>query len=85
MTMNAITRDYLENLFFVVAPEDQGQIIEVAYAPDWEHERVIRRVTDRSGPTVRYEAIGAEHLIGEFQPWNGAPQVAPGTEWQPIR
>lgn len=79
------TRDYLETLTYHVAPEDQGQMVEIAYAADTEHERVVRRITDRSGPTVRYEAAPVEDLIGRWEPWNGAPEFAPGTEWQRIR
>jgi hypothetical protein len=64
-----------------VPPEQQGQIVEVAYGIDQEGDPWRRR-TDRSCPTsdgVTYEQ-GAWGAMGEWtwEPWNGTPQ---GVEW----
>ena len=33
---------------FATMPADQGQMIEIAYAVDWESEMLVRRTTDHS-------------------------------------
>src|SRR5690606_21994314 len=68
----------LKELSYHIAPEDQGQFVEYAFAYDWENGRVIQRVTDRSGARTYYYAAPAENLIGEWEPWNRAPQFARG-------
>ena len=73
--MTTTSRRTLETLTYHVAQEDQGQMIEIAYAADEESERVIRRTTDRSTGAVTYEGAPADMLVGDFAPWNGAPEI----------
>lgn len=56
-----------------IAPEDQGQMIEIAYGAS-EDTHVVRRTTDTDG-AVTYEAASAEDLVGDFAPWDGAPAI----------
>ena len=74
---------YLETLTFIVPPECGGQIVEVAYASDSEHELVIRRTTDQSldpSDPERMVYASAEYgdLIGDYEPWNQAPESDAG-------
>lgn len=43
----------IANLRFLTPPQDQGQIVEVSYAGDYEGG-VIMRVHDRSDQTTKY-------------------------------
>ena len=66
-----------ENLTWHVMPQDQGQIVELAYASDPEHDRYLCRTRDRSlmpGTGDRYDALPYDEAEaeGEFEPWNGA-------------
>lgn len=57
-----------------VAPEDQGQIVEIAYALSDDGERIYRRTVDHSDPDdVMYESIGSDGV--DFEPWNGARKL----------
>ncbi|MFA5154784.1 MAG: hypothetical protein WC554_19720 [Clostridia bacterium] len=71
--------DY-SKLNFSVAPQDQGQIVEVAYAlADDDGEAVVVRTTDQSIPTGRPGRVSYEERTlpdgEEFEPWNGAPRL----------
>ena len=80
MTTQTIPTD----LTWHVAPADQGQMIEIAYAADTEHERVWRRSTDHSDGSVSYGYADAADMSGQFQPWNGAPDI-PADSWREAR
>lgn len=56
------------HLHFHVRPSDQGQIVEVAYAWDHGHDRVVRRTFDRSDQSESF-AI-AEDGRETFEPYN---------------
>lgn len=64
-----MTRNAVAALDFSVRPADQGQIVEVAYAADWENEVLVRRVTDRSDGSVVFACATIKD--GKFEPWNG--------------
>lgn len=76
-----------------VAPVDQGQMIEVAYALGPHDELsdgatyLYRRTTDRSrAGTVEgvcYERVDALDVDGEIEPWNEPPQVA-ADDWKVV-
>jgi len=66
----------MKDLTYHVAPEDQGQMVEYAYAADAEHDRMVRRVTDRSDGSVRYQVADAPD---RWEPWNRAPEPATWT------
>lgn len=72
--MDSKTRQMLEGLAWVVPPVCQGQIVEVAYASDRECS-LYRRTFDRSDRTTSYERADLDDLEGEFEPWNGEPDV----------
>ena len=65
---------------FHVAPEAQGQIIEVSYASDGE--QVYKLVEDRSDRSV---ALFATDYPADddftFEPWNESPSFHEDTEW----
>ena len=69
--MKTITMDR-ENLTFHVAPEDMGQIVEIAYAIT-DAGDVVRRRCDASDLSETAELF----LTPEdaFAPWNGAPRL----------
>lgn len=69
------------SLTWHVAPEDQGQMVEVAYATDRECY-VYRRTTDRSDRSVAYERADIEAVV-EFAPWNTRPSV-PADAWESV-
>lgn len=76
-----------EPLTFQIAPEDQGQMIEVAYAT--YEDGLVQRVTDRSADLedparVTYYVCDWDDVDGEFAPQNGAPAVD-ATAWTQAR
>lgn len=68
---------------WTIAPEDQGQIVEYAYAADWESGALYRRVRDTSDGSVRYYRASSAQLRGEWEPQNSVPMVA--GEWHAVR
>ena len=60
---------------FSVLPADQGQIVEIAYAVDFESGLLLRRVIDRSesGDTTPFYAQAEVDMDGAtaFEPQNG--------------
>lgn len=58
-----------------IAPEDQGQIVEVAYAIEGELERILRRTTNRSDASITLAIAHLADLEGDFEPWNGADNL----------
>lgn len=61
---------------WTIAPEDQGQAIEVAYGIDSETQTMVRRTRDLSAPapvTPRYQFADAPE---SWEPWNAAPESA---------
>lgn len=68
-----VRRSYVESLEFQARPQDQGQIVDIAYAAD-EHG-VWRRTHDGSDRTTVYEfgkypARATEDQL-THEPWNG--------------
>jgi len=64
---------------WIVPPRCQGQIVEVAYlATVLNGGTVVRRISDRSERTVRYERADGSDLA--LEPWNDEPQ---GLDWEP--
>lgn len=60
-------------------PRDAGQIVDVKYAVDWEHRKLLRRTEDRSTGSVVMEFGRIADGEDAFEPWNGVlPRV---TEW----
>ncbi len=69
-----------------VMPEDQGQIVEVAYAAMGEYG-VLRRMVDKSEPNPEPMFAIAEWNPDAppeeaFQPWNG--YIGDDGDWAPI-
>lgn len=59
---------------FHVPPENQGQIVEVAYGMDPYSQVIVVRTIDRSTGETSYVAYdGAE--CERFEPWNEAPEL----------
>lgn len=56
-----------------VAPRDQGQIVEVAWASGGE-DGVVERITDRSDQSVCYRLHPWLVADRHFDPWNGSPE-----------
>ena len=54
-----------------IAPKDQGQIVEVAYASVGDY--VIRRILDRSDRSVAY-SISRRRVADEGDYWNAPPR-----------
>lgn len=77
-------RDVPCRVYFTVPPEDQGQIIEVAYAGLGDGS-VLRRITDQSDGSVSYDINeldpddidDTEPYVGEY----GPPSVC--RDWRP--
>jgi hypothetical protein len=69
-------------LQWYVAPEDQGQIVECAYASDGYVPALYMRVTDRSVPCSAYYTAEADQLVGDWEPWNTAPELE--GEWRGV-
>jgi hypothetical protein len=70
---------------WIVPPECQGQIVEVAYATSCDG-LLWRRVTDRSDRSVTYEvasadSCGCEKECACFSPQNAEPC---GFDWEPV-
>jgi len=69
------------NLTWQVMPQDQGQIVEIAYASDPEHDQYLRRTTDQSDMTESYEVLAYDAADDEpYEPWNGH---VPSGDWEP--
>ncbi|MCL4848714.1 MAG: hypothetical protein KJ066_19370 [Acidobacteria bacterium] len=66
-----------------VAPEDQGQIIEVAYAVAGESELLVMRETDRSDGAVTYHVADLADVVGRLDLINEAPRVREGA-WRRV-
>lgn len=66
-----------EELTFHVPPRNQGQMVEVAYAADFESNVVIQRVHDQSDRSVAYYISDMMDDDGDY--WNGAP---PNKRWR---
>lgn len=58
-----------------VPSENQGQIVEVAYGLDPDAELIVRRTTDRSDGSVKYQAFEFPSREWEWDPWNRAPAL----------
>lgn len=73
-------------MIFCVAPEDQGQMVEVAYAAAWGH--MVRRTTDRSDGSVSYSIarISKRHdkWAANWCVANGAPPIR-RSRWRDVR
>lgn len=63
-------------LTFYIPPNCQGQIVERAYAADWENGRILMRVRNRAQRPGQDEKIFARPVYpGEvFDPWNKEPR-----------
>lgn len=70
-----------DHLQFTVPPECQGQMIIEAYAVDAENEQIVCRMHDLSDDRERYATASLDELVGEFEPWNRAPQFASDDVW----
>ena len=70
-----------DHLQFNVPPECQGQIIVQAFAIDAENGQIICRSHDLSDDRERYATAPLEELVGEFEPWNRAPQFSSADPW----
>ena len=66
-----------------VAQEDQGQIVEVAYAVAGESELLVQRQHDGSDGEVVYFVAGLGDVIGELDLINRAPRVRDGA-WRRV-
>lgn len=66
-----------------VAPVDQGQIIEVAYAVAGESELLVRRETDQSNGSVAYSVADLEDVVGQIDLINERPRVRKGA-WRRV-
>lgn len=64
------------DLTFFVPPRRRGQIIEFAYAADWENGRILLRVRNKLLPPGQDEKIFARPIYeGEvFEPWDKEPK-----------
>lgn len=72
------------NLNFVTPPENQGQIVETAYAVDADREQIVCRSFDRSDCSESYAVTTLGNLRGEFEPWNRRPCFHDDGLWEPI-
>lgn len=70
----------IQELTFTVRPSDAGQHIEVAYAADWESERIVRRTRDEES-NVTYAVTDWDG--SDFCPWNN--DAAPEGPWTAVR
>ena len=68
----------MERDIFHVPPENQGQIVEVAYAAVGGH--VVERTHDRSDGSTRY-SVSKMLADDQGEYWNGAPR---NKRWKPI-
>jgi hypothetical protein len=73
-------------IVWIVPPECQGQIVEVAYSRSYDAHG-YKRVTDHSTGSVTYysaefDSAGTYPL--EWEPWNGSPYLPDGVEWKPV-
>lgn len=73
--MTSSMMDHLDTLTWHVAPEDQGQMIEVSYALDGEMDRLWREEHDRSTRTRTLYCVDQDQIVGQCEPWNRAPAV----------
>lgn len=62
---------------WTVPPAAQGQIIERAYAVDWEAGLMVRRDTDRADRSITYYTAPAPDT---FEPW----QTEPTAQWRRV-
>lgn len=69
------------HLQFTVPPECQGQMVVEAYALDAEKEQIVCRIHDLSDDTERYATASLDELVGEFEPWNKAPEFSTDDPW----
>jgi hypothetical protein len=74
------TVDQLAKLTYTVPPENQGQIVEVAYAVDAQADLVVKRTADQSfapgfPERVVFEVADVDEIEGDFEPWNQTPVV----------
>jgi hypothetical protein len=70
-------------MMLIVPPENQGQIVEVAYG--WHEGRLYRRTHDRSDRTTCWEVADedeAADLDETWDPVNGAPAVKTWSDCQ---
>jgi len=72
-----------DDFVYHTAPKDQGQIIKISYAADWENGRIICRSFDASARTISYATADSDDLDGEFEPWNGAENLET-LDWRPV-
>lgn len=66
----------MDTLSYHIMPEDAGQIVEIAYAVDWESELLYRRTTDGAVPVGHPDRVAIQRTTitdgdGEFEPQNG--------------
>jgi hypothetical protein len=74
----------IEDLNFLTPPRNQGQMIEVSYAGDYQGN-VVKRVHDLSDRSTRYYIAPFDFEAGEEGPigLNGSPAVE--GEWKPLK
>jgi len=74
----------ITDLNFLTPPYNQGQMIEVAYAGDYQGN-VVKRVHDLSDRTTEYFIAPFDFEAGEEGPigLNGSPAVE--GEWKPLK
>ena len=74
----------IEDLTFLPPPRNQGQMIEVAYAGDYQGN-VIKRVHDRSDRTTQYFIAPFDFENGDEGPIGlNSPPAVEG-DWKPLK
>jgi len=65
---------------------NQGQIIEVSYAPGEVPggDVLVERTTDHSTGEVAYRMVDAAAIDWSGHTWDDVPVVIGGAEWRPI-
>lgn len=84
--MSTNIKHQLDDIQWIVPPECQGQIVEVAYSKGSDRYAYMR-VTDRSDNSVAYYVFDIEWLGDKapkrWEPWKGTPDVA-DDDWKPL-
>ena len=79
-----ITIDQAKELRYYTTPRDQGQIVEVSYACDFERGLLVSRGHDRSDQSTSYSAAELDESVeSQFEPWNGILPKTTGI-WSPV-
>jgi hypothetical protein len=73
-----------DNLNFVTPSVNQGQIVTISYAADWENGQIVSRSFDASDRTGSYAVTPASNLVGEFDPINEEPSFRDDGLWTAV-